>query len=199
MSLSHLALVGGALVLSMDWTHRRFKEVHGLETAYIAVDNAAIRLGQSSRQTWNHLVRFNTRVRAAEVAHHFWHGCARNPVTALKCGPVDRAWEAAISKAHSIAWQQARLLWKAGTREAERQGREAGLKLQADRPSDPPVRPVLCSHCGLKAHWELRDRRTERVRTWWGERELVDIVEWIGMRLVDPGRWNYRIRPSLRE
>jgi hypothetical protein len=186
MPLCLLALVGAPLLLSLGASHARFEQVYTLESDWIALDNAAIRLGQSARSVWNGLQKANAEIRRIEVRHHLAHACARVPATAIPCRAADQAAEVELRLWQTRAAEQARERW----REGEREARAHAPKARVSRPPLPPVRPVRCAVCGRLAGWEISPLRAETLQLPGGSQLRV---RWIGKTLRGGPAWNYAI------
>ena len=138
-----------ALVVAPLRTVRIYRDAEAWETRQIAVDNAAIRLGQSDRGVFRSLREAHRIAMALEAIHHPLHACARAVVTTGECFEPDLAIEAEIEAFHRTTEGAARAMWRWG---------EVGLPslaLESLRRPEIPLTEKRCAVCGLASNWEL--------------------------------------------
>lgn len=143
------------------------------EKRQIAVDNAAIKLGQGDRTVFNEIRTLNKILRGFEISHHPAHACRKSP----KCKPVDELFEQLIETTREIGFMSAMLRWgesfASARTEYEKTLSEYSKNLDSDfsnkrpttlvirgRPSDVPLRDERCKICRRKVYWEIDNSKT---------------------------------------
>src|SRR5438309_353643 len=92
-------------------THRIFLEAEAFELRHVAVDNAAILLGQGARRTFREIEKAQRILQTLDLAHHAFHLCARVPETAAGCLLEDRMIEAEIQSFSALMKGAAQASW----------------------------------------------------------------------------------------
>ena len=170
-----------------------FSQAWRSESAQIALDNEAIRLGQSDRALFNSIAAANRLVAEIEVIHDPVHLCARAPTPeVLECAAEDEALERTIQSIHRAAYAEAEALWAASTT-------RAWLVLarhfpQVARPFKIPIEEERCSLCGMPTAWEVSQSPIESHLYGYRPMKLEAHERLVGQSLRDGTRWDYEVR-----
>lgn len=169
-------------------TFAAFRALHARETGFIAVDNAAIALGQGDRALFAALARAQAKLRGLERLHHAVHECP-DP----RCRAADAVLEARIVALHAAASAHARLNW-ARTSEAARAAAAAlEVSVGVSRPAEPPLVSRRCPRCALAVGWSFP---VPVVSTVWALRYRDSAVRVTVRAGAGNDRWNYRLAPA---
>jgi hypothetical protein len=189
VSLFLVSIVAVPLVVSLDALHQRFQELHELEKAVIAVDNACIVIGKSYRQILNQLDARHRKVLQWERMHHWVHACASSGAASTVCLLKDKAVEAAIRSNVQAALVAAQAEWSRATFSAQSHAKALGVGAELERSFEVPLRAHRCSVCGLAVGWEPAFEWRESV----GARVLQRNVRCSVRAIRRTDQWNYEV------
>jgi hypothetical protein len=186
------------LFLSPVWNLWALKRIEKRERIQIALDNAAIILGQEDRKILNAISKVNENIRGQEKLHHGAHLCARSPVANPECILADEAFEAEIAMLHQIIFSKASI-GRAGAlvRAQNEFNRLVESNFQTTRPTHLPVHAVRCSFCRLETQWEWDSDASVFEIGFSDSMGLVTGVELIGKTLLNAERWKYRLHEKI--
>lgn len=145
-----------SLVLAPLWSHQLLKGTFSKERKIIAMDNAAILLGRSERETFSFLRRVNEAISNLEAVHHIIHPLLVLGTVSPEIVAQDGKLESLIDELHKGSLKVAKFNWSMGKHQAEAELLRMGVPLfEIRREDNLPVREIVCPICHLNSFWEM--------------------------------------------
>jgi len=132
-----------------------YRDLHRIEGAQIAVDNAAIALGRADRALARRVERANALLSKWELSHHPAHVCARVPSEAQpECKAIDLAIETRMRVLVAAVSADLAASWRAHLARARVElGRGGFAGLVVGRPEAAPFTTRICPVCREIVRW----------------------------------------------
>jgi len=178
------------------WTYALFSDAFVRERQQIAVDNAAIVLGQSDRKCLNELYAANHYLAELDRKHHEFHFCAQKDPTAT-CAAIDKGYEEQISSYHRRAHSTAVAHWEEARVVAHREAARLETRISMSRPNDIPLVAGKCSLCLLETQWQI-DFSKVPIETTLAPSEFpfysINAIVELRATFIEKERWDYVLK-----
>lgn len=195
MSLSICVALITLLMVVPIQTHQLFTQSFFRQRNKIALDNAAIVLGQRDRSNLNFISSANQVAAMMEKIHHPIHLAIQSGVTTAQLIAQDKSIEYAINEIHQSSKKIADFNWQHALVSARVEaGRLGVMVLTQKRPKHTPLIGRKCILCLQEAYWDVddnyRDTSLRAVKDAWVS-ELK--IEMGSKGLKNNLSWNYRV------
>lgn len=195
MSVSFFFSLIMILVAAPYMTHQMFSESYSHQTTQIALDNAAIKLGQKDRSTLNFIESSNRLIKLIERFHDPVHLAVNSGAGTSYLVAQDQIFESSIKEIHSGALEVASLRWLESFLSAN--GELHRLKrslLQKKRANKVPLMSKRCPVCGREVLWEINTAKTESMLRVLDESWTPGLrINLIPIKRQGQTNWNYQL------
>jgi hypothetical protein len=176
-------------------THEVFQLIHDKEMAVIAMDNAAIKVGQLDRSNFNKLMGTNRLISSLEKLHHVFHAIALSKTASPQAVLQDRIMEREILFLHGSIKKVADYFWGQGALVVERElGKFKVPLIDFSRKKIVPLHEVKCPICRLAVFWEVDRGQTQTVLHVYSKDWRRGIrIQPKGTSLMGGSKWNYQL------
>jgi len=187
------------LLVALEGTAEIFLLAYDRESKQIALDNAAIRLGQGDSKVMNQLIEGNRALQSLELMHHPFHTCAKIPgPTQPGCQASDESLELAIQQLQTSIGKGTELLWRLNRIAAWAATGKWRDQVQLQSMNSVPIEAIRCPLCRLESGWKLQVLPSELVSRWSVLGVSLQTYVKLEGESISPGgaSWTYSLRTN---